>query len=167
MRGAVRGAVPAGRRAPVLGALGVVLALASVLVATQGRVLLHQCVTADGPLAALGVRLAVLRSAVECPDGSLSFGAASQGAVLLLSVAVPVLAVHVLLAACGIGLGVAVRRGVAVVAAVLVRGVVPTAPVTVPLVVPARVRVVGDVVAPVASCRALDPARPHRGPPSR
>lgn len=163
---AVRGLTPAVGRAPVLGALGVLLSVASVVLGVQGRVLLHQCLTAEGPLAALGMRLAVLRSAAECPEGAVGLGSTSQGAVVLLSVALPALAAHVLLAAGGLGLGVAVRRAAAAVRSVLATRL--AAPTRLrPALVPARVRVTADVVVRVPAGRVLDPARPHRGPPAR
>ncbi|MBO0921748.1 hypothetical protein J1G42_13035 [Cellulomonas sp. zg-ZUI222] len=153
-------------RAPVTGALGAAVAVASIVLGAQGRVLLHQCVTADGPLASLGVRLAVLRSAAECPDGTLGLGPASHGAVLLLSVAAPVVAAHLLLTAAGLGLGVVARRGLRAAARVAARllpvpattglPAVPTRASAVPTGPPARVR----------RDRRHDPARPRRGPPA-
>lgn len=163
---AVRGATPSAARAHLLGLLGVLLSVASVVLGVQGRVLLHQCLAAEGPLAALGMRLAVLRSAAECPEGAVGLGTTSQGAVVLLSVALPVLAAHVLLAACGLGLGAAARRGAATVRALLAARLVARTPVA-PVVVPARVRVTADVAVRVPAGRVLDPARPHRGPPAR
>lgn len=161
----MRAVAPVGRRAHVLGGLGVVLAVASVVLGVQGRVLLHQCVAADGPLAALGVRLAVLRSAAECPDGALGLGAASTGAVLLLSLALPVVAVHVLLAACGLGLGVLARRGVAAVAALLASHLLPP-PDVAGMPVAAAPSGTASGVVHVRRDRGHDPAHPRRGPPS-
>lgn len=149
-----------------LAALGVLLAVAAVAVAAEGRVLLHQCLTADGPLGALGVRLAVLRSTVECPEGTLGLGTASQGAVLLLSVALPVVGAHLLLAAGGLGLGVVVRRGAAVVRALVASRLVPLVAVPAPALVPVRRAALVPAVGPPLVGRALDPARPHRGPPA-
>jgi hypothetical protein len=166
-RGRPRVPRPDALRPHVLGALGTALAVLSVVLGAQGRVLLHQCVTADGPLAALGVRMAVLRSAAECPEGALGLGAASTGAVLLLSVALPVLAAHLLLAACGLGLGVVTRRVAVAVRALLAAVLVPRTDL------PARAVVAtGRVPAPepwahVRRDRGHDPARPRRGPPVR
>lgn len=157
---------PGSWRAHVLGALGTVLAVAAVVIGTQGRVLLHQCVAADGPFAALGLRMTVLRSAVECPEGTFGLGAASQGAVLLLSVALPVVAAHLLLATCGLGLGVVVRRAVVTAAAVLASRLVPAAVVAVPPV-PHRAAPPPDVAVCVRHDRGHDPAHPRRGPPTR
>lgn len=155
-------------RAHVLGALAVLLAAASVVLAAHGRVLLHQCVAADGPFASLGVRMAVLRSAAECPEGTLGLGAASTGAVLLLSVAIPVVVVHLLLAACGLGLGVVLRRGAAAVAALLVAHLLPpVAAVGLPVVAGRRVLPGAGPAVTVRRDRGHDPARPRRGPPAR
>ena len=156
---------PVGRRAHVLGALGALLALASVVIGVQGRVLLHQCVVAEGPLAALGLRMAVLRSASECPDGTLGLGAASHGAVLLLSVAVPVVAAHLLLAACGLGLGVAARRAAGVVRELLASRLVPAAAAPVPVLTARPAAPTSLVAVLVRHDRGHDPARPRRGPP--
>ncbi|MBD7917299.1 hypothetical protein H9657_03275 [Cellulomonas sp. Sa3CUA2] len=155
-------------RTHLLGAVGTTLAVLSVVVGAQGRVLLHQCVVADGPLAALGVRMALLRSASECPDGALGLGSASTGAVLLLSVALPVVAAHVLLTACGLGLGVVARRGVAAVAALLASHLVPPVVVAGTPVPTARpLLLAGGPVVRVRRDRGHDPARPRRGPPAR
>lgn len=164
----MRAVAPLARRAHVLGALGAVLAVTSVVLGAQGRVLLHQCLAADGPLAALGVRLAVLRSAAECPDGTLGLGATSSGAVLLLSVALPVVATHLLLAACGLGLGVVTRRAVDAVAALLATHLAPFVGPAVLPDVPGRLR----LAAPAAvrarpHDRGHDPRHPRRGPPVR
>ncbi|MBO3096283.1 hypothetical protein [Cellulomonas dongxiuzhuiae] len=155
-------------RTHLLGALGTALAVLSVVLGVQGRVLLHQCVVADGPLAGLGVRMALLRSASECPDGALGLGAASTGAVLLLSVALPVVATHVLLTACGLGLGVVTRRGVVAVAALLASHLVPPLVVAGTPVPTARpLLLAGGPVVRVRRDRGHDPARPRRGPPAR
>jgi len=161
-----RARLPLAARAPFLGALAGVLAVLSVVLGVQGRVLLHQCVSAEGPLAALGVRMAVLRSASECPDGALGLGSVSTGAVLLLSVALPVVATHVLLTACGLGLGVVARRGVAAVAGLLASHLVP--PVAVVGLPASSGRSVPSttVAVRVRRDRGHDPARPRRGPPA-
>jgi len=156
-----------GVRARLAGALGALLAVASAVLAAQGRVLLHQCVGADGPLAALGVRMAVLRSAAECPDGTLGLGSASHGAVLLLSVAVPVVATHLLLTACGLSLGVATRRGAAAVAALLASRLVPVTGVAdLPVTSATRTPPAAGRAVLVRRDRGHDPARPLRGPPA-
>jgi len=164
--GAVAAVVRRARPAAVV-ALGAALAFASVVLVTQGRVLLHQCVVADGPFAALGVRLALLRSASECPDGTLGLGSASQGAVLLLSVTAPLLATHLLLTVCGLSLGAVARRGVAVAVAVASR-LLPAVPALGAAGLPAGVDVpLQDRRPTLRRDRGHDPARPRRGPPAR
>ncbi|MFS0705463.1 hypothetical protein AB6N23_13160 [Cellulomonas sp. 179-A 9B4 NHS] len=152
-------------RARAVTLAGVLLALTPLVVAAEGRVLVHRCVVADGPLAAVGVRMDVLASAAHCPQGAYALGGTSQGAVLLLSVAVPVVALHLLLAAAGLGLGALVHRARAGVVALLgaadVRRVVA-------LVLPAVPR--SPLRAPVLPVlvrhdRGLVLVRPHRGPP--
>jgi hypothetical protein len=153
------------RAAALAGMIGLVGAAAAVLV-TQGRVLVHPCVSADGPLGRMGVNLALLQSASDCPDGTLALSdAATSGAVLVFSVAVPVLLVHLVLGGFGVGLAavlVRVATGVGtLLGAVLLR-------------VPARPRpVVGRtrpfVVVPWRAARAPGGrgprAHPRRGPP--
>ncbi|GIG22552.1 hypothetical protein Cch01nite_32760 [Cellulomonas chitinilytica] len=150
---------------PVLTGLAVALCPAvGLALAAQGRVLLHQCLPAGG-LGPWGVGLAVLRDASECPDGSYALGSVASGAVVLLSVAVPVLVAHLLAALCGVGLSAAVlgalravprflrtlvRRTVDEPAAVVVRG--------------ARMRVAAVPVRPHA--RLLVVHLPVRGPPA-
>ncbi|ADG73590.1 hypothetical protein Cfla_0678 [Cellulomonas flavigena DSM 20109] len=172
----VRAVAPVVRRARLrpdlrphlLGALAVLLSALSVVLAAHGRVLLHQCVVADGPLASVGVRMAVLRSAVECPEGTLGLGAASTGAVLLLSVALPVVVLHLLLVACGLGLGVVLRRGAAAVASLLVAHLLPpVVAVGLPAVAERRALAGTGAGLRVPRDREHDPARPRRGPPVR
>ncbi|WP_421732282.1 hypothetical protein [Cellulomonas sp.] len=106
------------RRGPHLAVARLSLVVAFVLaglaaaVAAEGRVLLHDCVSAGGVLGPLGLRLSVLRDAADCPEGAYGLGTVSQGAVVLLSVAAPVAALYLLLTACGVGLSaVLVRAG--------------------------------------------------------
>lgn len=139
------------------------LVVAAVVVASQGHVLLHRCVGAGGSWADVAIRLAVLRDGTGCPDGTFAPGALPRGAVVLLSVALPVLATHALLAAFGLSLSALVVRGVRVVAGLLGRWVaVPRARA---LPVPGRVRlaVVPPPAVPPASLLLV--ARPHRAPP--
>lgn len=115
-RGSLR--APA-RPLPVVVAGVLTLVLAIVVGAfAQGRLLLHGCLPADA-FGTLGVRLALLRDAAECPAGTYGLGAAPRGAVVLLSVALPVLALHLVLAACGLGLLTVVRRALRGIAGVL------------------------------------------------
>ncbi len=143
--------------------LAAALTAAAVVVSAQGHVLLHRCVEAGGSWADVAIRLAVLRDTGGCPDGSFGVGAVPRGAVVLLSVALPVLAAHVLLAGLGLGLGAVVLRGARVVAALLRAWV--RVPRLRPLPVAGRVRLV--VPRPIAPRPALGllVARPHRAPP--
>jgi hypothetical protein len=134
--------------------------------ALPGRIALHQCVNAGGALGPLGLRLALLRTAADCPDGTFAFTPLARGGVVvLLSVALPVLLFHLALGAGGLGLSAvlvrAVRSAAGVLAAVLPR--VPHATVAVVgrvprLVAPAEVR-------PLRTIAAVLAAHPHRGPP--
>jgi hypothetical protein len=143
------------------------LAVASVAVlALPGRIALHQCVSADGALGPLGLRLALLRNAADCPDGTVAFTPLARGGVVvLLSVAVPVLLFHLALGAGGLGLSAVLVRAVRSAAGVLAAAL--------PRVPRATVGVVGRVrrfVAPVEvrslrSIAAVLAAHPHRGPP--
>ncbi len=143
--------------------LAAALTAAAVAVSVQGHVLLHRCVEAGGSWADTAIRLAVLRDAAGCPDGSLAVGAVPRGAVLLLSIALPVLAAHVLLAGVGLGLGAVALRGARVVTALL-RGWVGV-PVARALPVAPRVRLVVPGLVVPRPALALLVARPHRAPP--
>ena len=104
------------RRGPLLAAprlslaAAVVLAGLAAVVAAQGRVLLHDCVSAAGVLGPLGLRLSVLRDAADCPEGTYGLGSMSQGAVVLLTVAAPVASLYLLLTVCGVGLSALLVR---------------------------------------------------------
>ncbi|WP_258724270.1 hypothetical protein [Cellulomonas sp. NS3] len=142
------------------------LAVALGVLVLQGRLLLHPCVSADGPLGQLGVRLALLSSATDCPEGTLAVSdAATHGAILVLSVAAPVLVAHVVVAAFGAGLTALVVRAAATAGAllrvVLVR--LPARPrvASTPL---RRLVVVGDPDVRPPGSRGLR-LHPHRGPP--
>ena len=91
-------------------AVAVAFAGLAAVVAAQGRVLLHDCVSAAGVLGPLGLRLSVLRDAADCPEGTYGLGTMSQGAVVLLSVAAPVASLYLLLTACGVGLSALLVR---------------------------------------------------------
>lgn len=154
--------VAAARLAPVV---GLVVAGLMAAVAAQGRVLLHDCVAAGGVLGPLGLRLAVLRDAADCPDGSYGLGSMSQGAVVLLSIAVPVAALYLLLTACGIGLAALLVRAARQVR-LLLRRAVPGLRVgaqALPVVRRARL-VASGVVAPWTE-RVLAGGVGRRGPP--
>ncbi|WP_136518471.1 hypothetical protein [Cellulomonas telluris] len=152
-------------RARAVTLAGALLAVTPLLVAAQGRVLVHRCVPADGPAAALGLRLEVLASAAHCPQGAYALGDTAQGAVLLLTVTVPVLVAHVLLAAAGLGLGVVLRRAGSVVRALAAAAVVRRPTAAVQPAVP-QVRLTAPVLPVlVRHDRGLVLVRPRRGPP--
>lgn len=144
------------------GILAGALTVAAVAVPAQGRVLVHRCVEAGGSWDDVAIRLALLRDASWCPDGSLGLGAAPTGVVVLLSVALPVLAVHLLAAASGIGLGALVVRAARVVARLVVRPILLS---RVPAVPVPRHRVLVAHVAEARPPLGLLLARPHRAPP--
>jgi hypothetical protein len=154
------------------GRVGLCAALAAGIVllgavALPGRIALHQCMSSGGGLGSVGLRLALLRTAADCPDGTVAVTPlAHGGVVVLLSIALPLLLAHVALGAGGVGLTTvlvrALRSAARVLAGALLR--VPHAPGAVVVRVtrlPASTRVDGrwtlaDVLA----------AHPHRGPPS-
>lgn len=151
--------------AAALLAVGGVAVVLGVL-AAQGRLLLHPCVTADGPLGQLGVRLALLSSANDCPEGTLAVSdAAANGAILVLSVAAPVLVAHLVVGVFGAGLTALLVRAAssagALLGAVLVR--LPGRPAAAAGPSP-RGLVVGAPDVRPPSTRGLR-AHPHRGPP--
>lgn len=146
-------------------AAAVAFAGLAAVVAAQGRVLLHDCVSAGGALGPLGLRLSVLRDAADCPEGAYGLGTVSQGAVVLLSAAAPVVALYVLLTACGVGLSALLLRAARQVRALAgraLRGVLRTVR---PLPVHARTRLLPGVVVPTWTERALVGGIARRGPP--
>jgi hypothetical protein len=156
--------VPSRRAGLAVASVAVVAVLGAL--ALPGRIALHQCVSADGALGPLGLRLALLRNAADCPDGTVAFTPLARGGVVvLLSVSVPVLLFHLALGAGGLGLSAVLVRAVRSAAGVLAAAL--------PRVPRATVGVVGRVrrfVAPVEvrslrSIAAVLAAHPHRGPP--
>lgn len=147
---------------PVLAAVAGGLALVvGALTAASTRLLLHGCVEAHGALGVVGLRLNVLRRAAECPDGTLGAGPTSTSAVLLLSIALPVLLAYVALGLGGFG-ALAVVARVGAVLRHLVRRVVVRLPrvhvISRPLPFPAHL-----VARPVG--RVLVEGIARRGPP--
>lgn len=140
-----------------------VLVAVATLVLTQGRVMLHSCVDA-GQFAPFGLQLALLRDAAQCPAGTYGLGPASTGAVVLLSVGLPALVAHLVLAACGFGTWQVVRGCVRALAATGRRGLaLPAAPAHVPAV---RRVLVPVVLAPRGATRHVAMLTwSHRGPP--
>ncbi|WP_019136014.1 hypothetical protein [Cellulomonas massiliensis] len=130
--------------------------------ALSGRVLVHQCVEA-GAASWLGLRLAVLQTAADCPEGTLGLGPTTSGSVMLLSVALPVLALHVVLTALGLGGGAVVVRALRTAWSALVAslGTVPGAVASVPRA--HRAAVVGPRV--VVAAGLPRHALSRRGPP--
>ena len=160
------------RRGPHLAAsrlsltTAVVLAGIAAVVGAQGRVLLHDCVSAAGMLGPLGLRLSVLRDATDCPEGTYGLGTMSQGAVVLLSVAAPVAALYLLLTACGVGLSALVVRAARQVRLLVTRALRGALRVERALPVRGRVRVQPGPVLPAWTGRVLVGSIARRGPPA-
>ena len=150
--------------------LSLVAALAvaglAAVVAAQGRVLLHDCVAAGGALGPLGLRLAVLRDAADCPEGAYGLGTVSQGAVVLLSVAVPVAALYLLLTVCGVGLSALLVRAARQVRRLVGRALRGGRPAPRPLPVAARARLTPQPVVASWTDRVLVGSIARRGPPA-
>lgn len=144
--------------------LAAVLAVAGPVAVHTGSVLAHRCFEAGGSWVDLGLRLQLLSGASLCPVGSFGPGAASRGAVLLVSGILPLLGVQVALGAAGLGLRALAARAARVVGALARVAVRLPDPErwTPPFGTPAR-RIVGAAV----RARVLDVVRtaPHRGPP--
>ncbi len=144
--------------------LAVALVVVALAVSAQGHVLLHRCVAAGGSWADTAVSLALLRDVASCPDGALGLGAVPAGAIVLMYVALPVLAVWALAGAVGLSLTALVLRAARLVVGLVGRWVrLPhrTANLPVPDRTPAPAAI------PVAPSPALGllVARPHRAPP--
>ncbi|TKR22109.1 hypothetical protein FA014_18220 [Cellulomonas hominis] len=169
---AAPGAAAAVARARRPAALPLLTAVAS-LVALGGagwlgavRTVVHQCVAIDGPLALLGVRLALLEDAADCPTGVALPVGASHGAVLALGLVLPLVALHAALGALGLGLTALLLRAARTVRAVLgavlrplpraARGRLTVTPRPAPAARAGHAR-------PAVLARAL---HPHRGPPA-
>jgi hypothetical protein len=150
--------------------LGAALAAGAAIlgaVAIPGRIALHQCLSGGGGLGSIGLRLALLRSAADCPDGTVAFTPlAHGGVVVLLSVALPLLLAHLALGAGGLGLITvlvrALRSAASVLTTVLAR--VPRAPGAV--VVRARRPLVSAWAGAGGTIADALAAHPHRGPPA-
>ena len=148
-------------------AVAVAFAGLAAVVAAQGRVLLHDCVSAAGVLGPLGLRLSVLRDAADCPEGTYGLGTMSQGAVVLLSVAAPVAALYLLLTACGVGLSALLVRAARQVRLLVGRAPARRADVpSRPLPVRSRVRLQPGPVVPTWTGRVLVGSIARRGPPA-
>ncbi|WP_147795485.1 hypothetical protein [Cellulomonas sp. Y8] len=152
--------------APLLTAAASLAVLGGAAWLGAARTVVHPCVTIDGPLAVLGVRLSVLQDAADCPTGVALTPAASHGAVLALGLVLPVVALHAALGALGLGLVALLLRAAGPVRAVLgaVLHALPRAvrprPAGAPRPAPAGS---SHHPRPAVLARAL---HPHRGPPA-
>ena len=143
--------------------LSIVVGLGAVVV-SRTQIALHACLPGEGPVGWLGLRLALLRGSIDCPEGTLALGgSASRSALVVFSVTLPTVLVHLLAAVCGAGLSALLAR-----AASGVRGMVGSAW----RVLPGAPRAPGVRVRRVIGCvragvlrRAGDMAHPDRGPP--
>lgn len=148
-------------------AVAVLAAVAGLAVALPGpiRLALHSCLPGEGPAGWLGLRLALLRSSVDCPDGTLALGGSTASSALVVaSVALPTVLLHVLAAVCGVRLSALVARAASGLrrifrAAWRVLPGSPRAPWVRACGVAAR--------APAVICRRVgDVVHPDRGPPA-
>jgi len=113
---------------PPLVAAALVAALAG-----PAQIVVHTCVPGASSLGWLGLRLALLRSSAECPDGSLALGGSgAQSALVLISIAIPTLLVHLFALAGGVSLSAVLARAAAAARTLLgaVLWVLPGAPRT-------------------------------------
>ncbi|MDM7855408.1 hypothetical protein [Cellulomonas alba] len=151
----------AGRRALAV-ALAVAAVVAGPLLAAQDRLLLGSCTT-PGHVGPLAMRLALLQASPDCPAGTVGLGPAGRGAVVLASVALPVLLAHLALVVIGGSLAALLARLARGIRGVLRARLVP--PVGRVRLVP--VRAAGPVVGRrrVSHGRAAFDALPTRGPP--
>ncbi|WP_188484633.1 hypothetical protein [Cellulomonas carbonis] len=148
-------------------AVTLALALGGALVAllADAEVLVHRCVAGDGMAGWLGLRLALLRTDVECPSGTLAVGGdGRQVAGVLVVVALPVLLAHLGVAATGLAVLAALRGAVRDLTDAL-RAVVRRVPGAASVVlVRARLAVASTVAAPSAVGGSGGVLR--RGPPA-
>lgn len=129
------------------------------------RVVVHHCVTVDGTLGLVGLRLQLLGDVADCPDGTLALlPSPGQNAVVMLSLALPVLAAHAALGACGLGLAALVARARSVVAQVLGRALRPADEARAIQPVEARPAAPAGLLLPPFSSGAGE-RHPLRGPP--
>lgn len=144
-----------------------VLAALAVLAVAASRVpvLVHRCVAGDGLAGVLGLRLALLRPDGACPSGTLALGGeGAHAAGIVVLVAAPVLALHLVLAGTGAGV-LALAAGLVRALGRALARVLPVLPSA------AAVPAVGRVLRPVASDEPavvawLLPTVGLRGPPA-
>jgi len=159
--------VPRGFRLPPIAAVAVLALVSGLAAVLDGRaqLALHACLPGDGPVGWLGLRLALLRSSVDCPDGALALGGStSRSALVVVSVAVPVLLAHVVAAVCGASLSALATRAASGLRAVLA-AVWPRLPGRPRVGGVHRVEVIGQDRSVVPWCCG-DPTHPDRGPPA-
>ena len=147
-------------------AVAVAFAGLAAVVAAQGRVLLHDCVSAAGVLGPLGLRLSVLRDAADCPEGTYGLGSMSQGAVVLLSVAAPVASLYLLLTVCGVGLSALLVRAARQVRLLVGRALRGALRAVGPMPVHGRLRLQPGPVVATWTERVLVGSIARRGPPA-
>ena len=151
-----------GRRAGLL--LVAFLAVAALAVSAQGHVLLHRCVEAGGSWTGTALSLALLRDASTCPDGTLGLGAVPSGAIVLMSVALPVLTAWLLAGVLGVSVTALVVRAGRMVVGLVGRWVrLPRTGAALP--VADRAPAATAAPAPPRPTLGLLVARPHRAPP--
>jgi len=145
-----------------------VLALAGGLggeLVGRSQLMLHACLTGGGLLAWLGLRLALVRTSVDCPEGTLVLaGSTARGALVVASIAAPTLLVHLLAAACGVSLSALLTRAASGIRAVL-RAVLRVFP-DVPRASWERAALVVGRDLARAPTRVRATRYPNRGPPA-
>lgn len=147
-------------RPGLLTAVAVLLpALAALL---SGLVQVTRCVAVPGGFAQIGLHLALLRPAAECPTTGVALGGESEQVLaVVVMLTAPMLLLHAGVLAGSWGAMTTVRRSLARLARLVPWRGIPTLR---PLVVPARLSTaVGVLEAPVA--RVLGAVPLLRGPP--
>ncbi|WP_324650418.1 hypothetical protein [Georgenia sp. H159] len=143
--------------------LGLAVLLPALAAVLGGAVQVTRCVAVPGGLAQVGVHLALLRPAEECPTTGVALGGESEQVLaVVVMLTLPMLLLHAGVLAGGWGAASAVRRSLARLARLVPLGRVPAPR---PLVVPAsRCDVVGHVPGPVSRVPGTVPLL--RGPPT-
>jgi hypothetical protein len=131
--------------------------------AAEVRVVLHSCI-APGWLTLLSLRFDLIHPAASCPQGTYGLTPASQGAVVLLSVALPALVAHLVLIGVGVATSVNLVAALRAFGRLLLRWRTVVDEVWDDLPVPV-VRVVVSDALPVRG-RWLDRTVTVRGPPA-
>lgn len=150
----------------VLGYLAVQVSLHLAFVLGEAGIsVVSRCVSAAGAPAWWATHLAMVRADGACPEGSLALGgAAGDVAVVVATIALPVLFAHVALLVLAGGLVAALRATLRSVRAVAARRLVVHA--TMPVLVPrGRMRVAPRAHVRRARVRVGGPLPVRRGPP--